>query len=169
MHPETPKEGVLLTEEFPDLDIKKMLESLNKLATPFGIKFNPFDKMPNTQLALIASEFARDNDKYDEFHSEIFRAIFTQGQDIGQIKTVLTCAEKVGLDNTALKAALQNKTYIERLKKAKELGEKYQVAGLPTFIINDHQKIVGVHTYEAFVKAVEMAKSYGEVEEDYNL
>lgn len=155
LYPETPKEGVLVTEEFPDLDMGKMLEGLNKVAVPYGIKFNPFKKMPNTKLALAASEFARDNGKFEQFNGEMFKAIFTENQDIGLLETILSCAKKSGLDSAALEKVLKEETYLPKLEQGRELGEKHKVAGLPTFIINKHDRIVGIQTYEAFVEAIE--------------
>lgn len=155
LHPETPKEGVLVTEEFPDLDMENMLTGLNATGAPFGIRFNPFEKMPNTQLALAASEFARDNGKFEEFNGEIFKAIFVDGLDIGQLETVLSCAKNVGLEPTTLEKVLKEEKYLSRLDEGRRSGKKYKIAGLPTFIINEDQKIVGIQPYESFVQALE--------------
>lgn len=155
LHPETPKEGVLLAEEFPDIDMEKMLKELNQAADPYNIKFNPFEKIPNTKMALEASEFARDNGKLNEFQDEIYKALFTENKDIGQLKVVLSCGEKIGLNTNNLAQALEEERYLSRLKEGRELGKKYKVAGIPTFIIAEKEKIVGSQTYQAFVDILE--------------
>ena len=155
LHPETPEEGILIKEEFPDLDMGKMLEELNQAAEPFNIKFNPFEKMPNTKLALQASEFARDNGKLDEFQEQMYKALFTDDKDISILKEVLACGEKVGLDSEKLAKALDEESYLSRIKTGRELGEKNKVGGIPTFFINEQEKIVGSHTYQSFVDILE--------------
>lgn len=154
LHPETPKDGILISEELPDLDMDKMLKDLNKAAAPYNLKFNSFEKIPNTKMALEASEFARDNGKLNEFQDEVYKALFTDGRDIGQLETILSCGEKVGLDTSKLKQALEEEVFSLRLKQGRELGKKYKVAGIPTFIINEEVKIVGSQTYETFIDAL---------------
>lgn len=155
LHPETPAQGVLLEEEFPDMDIDEMLNELNKAGADYNIKFNPFDKMPNTTMALQASEFARDHGKLDEFQEEIYRALFTDNKDIGQLDIVLDCAKKVGLNAHQLVEDLKEETYLPRIKAGRKLGDENKVAGIPTFFINEQEKMVGSHTYQAFVDVLE--------------
>lgn len=137
--------------------MEHMIAGLNKAGAAYGVQFNPFEVMPNTRLALAASEFARDNGKYDRFSDVLFKALFLEGQNIGQLQTVLACARKVGLDEKSLTQALTEEKYIPRLHKARELGKKYDVAGLPTFIINNNKKIVGAQPYQTFVHAIQQA------------
>ncbi|MGI6226600.1 MAG: DsbA family oxidoreductase [Peptococcales bacterium] len=155
LHPDTPKEGVLVAEQFPELDMKKMLKELNQAAAPYNIKFNPFEKMPNTKLALAASEFARDNGKLNEFQEKVYYALFTEDKDIGQLHVILSCGEKVGLNPEKLMQALNEGRYLSRLKEGRELGKKYKVAGIPTFIIAEQGKIVGAQAYQSFVDIIE--------------
>ena len=57
--------------------------------------------------------------------------------------------------NTNLAQALEEERYLSRLKEGRELGKKYKVAGIPTFIIAEKEKIVGSQTYQAFVDILE--------------
>lgn len=155
LHPETPQQGALVSDEFPDLDMEKMLAGLNNAGAPYGVNFNPFEIMPNTRLALAASEFAKGKGKFNQFHNEVFKALFTEGKDIGQLPIILSCAQKAGLDTDALEQILMEEKYVPRLHQAKELGKKYNVAGLPTFIIDGNKKIVGAQPYQTFVRAIE--------------
>ncbi len=155
LHPETPPEGIKLADAYPDLDVPKMIAGLNEAGAPYGIKFAKMELISNTRLALEASEFARDQGKYNELHKLLFEAYFVHGQDLGQMQTVLDAAKKAGLDIAALEKCLKEQVYTPRLAAAREKGQKYQIAGLPTFIINEQKKFVGIKPYQTFTAAIE--------------
>lgn len=155
LHPETPKEGRLTKEAFPDLDMEKMLDNLNLAGELYGVQFKKMEVISNTRLALEASEFAREHGKFDEFHTEVFKSYFAEGNDIGKIDTVLSCAKAVGLDTQQLEQALRQQKYSAIIDNARELGAKNNVAGLPTFVFDNGKKVVGAQRYETFVRAIE--------------
>lgn len=154
LDPEVPAEGVLVSTEFPKLNMQKMIGDLNKEGAPYGIKFNPFERIPNTRLALIASEIAREMGRYEPFHQQVFEAIFVEGRDIGRLDTILACAKSVGLDPAVLEQRLPDESYALRLEQGRELAKKHKVAGLPAFIIGEQHKLVGIKPYQVFVGAL---------------
>ncbi|MDY6835165.1 MAG: hypothetical protein SVY53_10245, partial [Chloroflexota bacterium] len=85
IHPETPREGISISTLFPPEALDAMLQKLRNMGTPFGITFSQMSLLPNSRMAIEASEFARDNDRFDEFHEEVFRSFFAHGRDIGDI------------------------------------------------------------------------------------
>lgn len=156
LYPDRPKEGVVMQEELPGVDLDEMVWELNQASEGLGIKFSPFDRMSNTRLALEASEFARDNGKLDEFQELLYKALFTDNKDIGQLDLILSYAKDVGLNPDELKRALDEGVYAPHVQAGRELGEKHKIELIPTFIINDDQgTIVGSHTYGSFVAALE--------------
>lgn len=138
-------------------EMEQMLAGLNRDSEGLGIKFNPFDKMPNTRLALQASEFARDHGKLNEFQELLYKALFTENKDIGQLDLILSYAQEVGLNLDELRKALEEEIYMPRLQEGRELGEKLKIELIPTFIVNDKELIVGSHSYKSFVVALENA------------
>lgn len=154
LHPETPPQGVNLSSLFPGFNPEVMAERLRRAGAHYGIGFNKIERLSNSRLSLEASEFARDRGSYEDLHSRIFEAYFLEGRDIGSLETILEISGAAGLDTGALKEALHKGIYRERLQEYRELGLRYKVAGLPTFIINGEEKIVGAREYEAFARAV---------------
>lgn len=154
LRPETPPGGIDLKQLSPGFNIESALNGLNKSGAPYGVSFKKIGRIANSRLALEASEYARDAGKYDELHTLYFEAYFREGKDIGDLQTVLDIAAGAGLDVEGLKEALEKKVYSPRLDRAREMGAGYQVAGLPTFIINGKHKIVGARPYDNFVKAI---------------
>ncbi|MGI6678610.1 MAG: DsbA family oxidoreductase [Dehalobacterium sp.] len=154
LRPESPKEGVSLQSQFPNFDVEKMKKSLNLAGKPYDIVFNRIDRISNTKLALAATEFAREEGKLWEFQDLVYQSYFGQGEDIGQIKIILSCAEKVGLDVPRLEEGLKEEKYVNILKESRKLGEKYLINGIPTFIFENGKVIFGAEPYETFIKVI---------------
>jgi predicted DsbA family dithiol-disulfide isomerase len=150
IHPETPPEGVLLSVRLPGIDWDGMYQNLRRSGAPYGIAFGDVKLLSNSRLSLEAGEFARDQGRFDDFHEEIFRAYFTGVQDIGRMDVILDVARSSGLDAEALRAALTQGLYRERLQAAQQESERYGVTGVPAFIIEEHYKIVGAQPLEVF-------------------
>lgn len=150
LHPETPEEGVLLAERFPDYDLDALFYELRVKGARYGCEFGDVTLLSNSRKALEASEFARDHGKHDAFHAAAFRAYFSEARDIGRIPVILDIAAKVCLDTDELLKALTENRYKEHLKKGHEEGALYNVSVLPTFVFNGKEKIVGLRSIEAF-------------------
>jgi predicted DsbA family dithiol-disulfide isomerase len=154
LHPETPEEGILLAERFPDYDLDALFEELRVKGTAYGYEFGDVTLLSNSRKALEASEFARDHGKYDVFHAAVFRAYFTETWDIGQIPAILDIAGQVGLDTDELLETLTEHRYENRLKKGREEGDFNNVKVLPTFVFNGREKIVGLRSIDVFRKMI---------------
>ncbi|MGC8660408.1 MAG: DsbA family oxidoreductase [Desulfomonilaceae bacterium] len=155
LRPWTPKEGIPYSVLFPNMDMKQRYSDLNKSGEPFGIRFGERTFLSNSGPALQAGEYARDNGKYDLFHEEIFRAYFTDVLDIGAPEILLSIAGKVGLDTEELQRCLDDGRYQARLEDGMNQATKYGITAVPTFIINETQRIVGVPTLESFREQLE--------------
>lgn len=131
-----------------------MITNLNETGKPFGIVFNKMEIISNTKLALEASEFAREQGKYEIFHDSVFKAYFEAGNDIGKLDTVLSCAEQSGLNVKKLEQALLRQEYAKIIDKSRELGLQQNIVGLPTFIFNNEKRIVGTKSYDTFVQII---------------
>jgi predicted DsbA family dithiol-disulfide isomerase len=150
LHPETPEEGIPLTERFPDYDFDALFEELRIKGGRYGCEFGNVTQLSNSRKALEAVEFARDYGKHDVFHAGVFRAYFGQGRDIGQIPVILEVAAQAGLDTDKLLDALAGRRYEDRLKKGRADGDLYNVKALPTFVFNETERVVGVRSIETF-------------------
>jgi predicted DsbA family dithiol-disulfide isomerase len=150
IHPETPPEGMLLSVRLPGIDWDGMYQNLRRSGAQYGISFGDVKLLSNSRLSLEAGEYARDHGRFDEYHEEIFRAYFTEVQDIGRMDVILDAARSAGLDAEALQSALKKGFYRDRLQAAQQESERYGVTGVPAFIIEDQYKIVGAQPMEVF-------------------
>lgn len=154
IHPETPAEGVLLSERFKGMRVEGMYDNLRQAGEPYGIKFGNLQLLSNSRKSLEASEFARDHGKFHEFHEAVFHAYFTEARDIGDVQVLLDVAKQVGLETAELQAALEDGRYLPRLEQASQEAYQYGINGTPTFIINDKYKVYGAQPFEVFRNAL---------------
>ena len=135
---------------FPGVDIKERYASLNKMGESFGYRFGDRTFLSNSKPALEASEYARDNGKYDSFHEQLFRAYFTDLLDIGDTKILLNLAREVGLNPQELKRSLDEGLYRNRIEESMKEAARYGITAVPTFIIDEVHKIVGAQPLGSF-------------------
>ncbi|MDD5171294.1 MAG: DsbA family protein [Syntrophales bacterium] len=150
LHPETPPEGILLSERFRGRDVSKMYDHLRQRGKEFGIVFVDRTLLSNSRLALEASEYARDMGKHEKFNDHMFHAYFTEALNIGEVETLSIIADRCGLDTAGLMNALKDHTFKPRLDEAKKEGRRINLTGVPTFIINEKYKVIGAQPVEAF-------------------
>jgi len=127
-----------------------MYDPLRQRGEEFGIVFGNRTLLSNSRLALEASEYARDMGKFESFHETIFRYYFTEAYDIGSIDVIKSVAIEIGLNTDDTMKAISEKRYRSVLDEARKEGEKINLTGVPTFIINGKYKIVGAQPLYVF-------------------
>jgi predicted DsbA family dithiol-disulfide isomerase len=158
LHPETPPLGMLLSERFKGYDLSSFYDQLRKRGKEVGVVFGNHTILSNSRLALMASEYARDQGRYDSFHENMFHAYFTEGLDIGKIDVIAAVAKKSGLDEKEMLKTVRDGLYESRLNEARQEGESLGLTGIPLFIIENKYKIVGAQPIETFRKLLDKIK-----------
>jgi len=127
---------------------------LRKMAEGCGLKMVFTGRIPNSRLALEATEYAYAQGRGDEFHRAVFDKLYGEGRDIGSWEVLRAAASDTGLDATELEKAITGGEYTavlgRKLAKAAELGIK----AVPTYVINGSHRIVGAHPYAVFEEAI---------------
>lgn len=157
IHPETPPEGQTLMEMGLDHHyIEMVIENVTALASEINIILKPPKIIANSKMALRLCEYARDNGKFDEYHTEVFKAYWEDGLNIGDMEVLLDIIDRIGLDYKKAKDFLKKPKVSERIDRfileAKALG----VDSVPTFIIGNI-KIEGAQPYKLIKKAMNNA------------
>jgi predicted DsbA family dithiol-disulfide isomerase len=110
---------------------------------------------PNSHYALQASEFAYDHGQHSEaFHRALFKANFTDFENIGEIDVLARIASEHEMDGEQLRQALTNGDYRETVDEQIEWARQVGVTGVPTFIFDYKYAIVGAQEYEAFERVL---------------
>lgn len=105
----------------------------------------------NAQKAAEAALFAHANGKFWELHEKMFA-----NQQALAIENLMAYAKEVGLDENALKAALDSDQYKAAVEADVKAGQGAGISGTPSFVING-KLLVGAQPVDAFKKAIDEA------------
>ncbi len=130
---------------------RQYYERLREQARQEGIPMVVPERLYNTHLAHEAELFAEAAGKGWELHRALYRAYWTEGQDIGDRDVLCRLAEACGLDADALERALTEGTYREAVDRRQAWGRRQGIAGVPTFIFGHGLfALVGAQEYQVF-------------------
>lgn len=113
--------------------------------------------LPDSEKAFEASECARDQGKFWEFHEKVFDALFKQHKDIGSVEVLKGIATDVGMDVEKFEKCLNGGSKREIIKQNYREGLVKGIPGVPTFIIKNHAVIVGAEPYSLFKEEINRA------------
>jgi 2-hydroxychromene-2-carboxylate isomerase len=96
------------------------------------------DPWPSSSLAAMrVAVHARRAGREREFVAAAFRAAFVEGQDLGELRHVLTAAEAAGLDPGEAEAAVGDTSVKRELRDQTDAAHARGVFGVPTVAVGD--------------------------------
>jgi predicted DsbA family dithiol-disulfide isomerase len=150
IHPDTPPEGLPLSTMLPHVNAESMSRRLNSMGGPFGITFQKIAHIANSRLALEAGEFAKEHDRFDQYHRAVFAAYFSRAEDIGNVEILKRAGQDAGLDAGSLEQALRTGKYRPALENMRREAARLGVNAAPTFILEEKGRIVGAQSLDVF-------------------
>lgn len=109
---------------------------------------------PNTRLAFEASEFAKDEGLFEDFHNACYKAMWEEGLNLGDISVLETLGKRVGLDTDMMRARLEKGYYTIRTKAQYEEAIDLGINGIPSFIMGRYL-FSGAQPYDVFRQVAE--------------
>lgn len=108
----------------------------------------------NTFDAHRLSHLAAEHNLQNEAEERLFRAHFTEGENIDDAETLAKLGSDIGLPETDIRSMLESDRYADRVKedisRARELG----VQGVPFFLINEEYAVSGAQSIDLFLAAL---------------
>lgn len=141
---------MLLTESLPHINWPELYARLREMGAPYHKIFNDVRELPNSHEALQAGEYALEHGGFEQFNEAVFKAYFTDLQDIGARAVILDLATQCGLDAEDVGRALAENRYGARLRAVTEEARSRGISSAPTFIINHQYIIVGMQSIGQF-------------------
>jgi protein-disulfide isomerase len=117
----------------------------------------PLEQHRHAEAAAEAAEFAADAGKFWEMHDTLYEHQRALGEH-----HLLDYARGLGLDATALEAALRGGTYAAIVHEQKEGGEESGIPGTPAFFLNG-VLFEDERTEESLAHAIDWLLEYGRV------
>jgi predicted DsbA family dithiol-disulfide isomerase len=132
----------------------QIIGHVTRIAADAGIEFR-MDRAirANTMLAHRALHFT-----LTEFGStaqarlkeELLCAYFTNGENVGDLDVVVSCAERAGLDIDPLRAWLESDSGVAEVAADIEAAQMRDITGVPAFVLDDRFLIPGAQEVDVF-------------------
>jgi predicted DsbA family dithiol-disulfide isomerase len=124
-----------------------------------GLVFAPEKSLrtPNTLDAHRLIWLAEKEGVQDAVVEALFRAYFTEGEDIGDTPTLLDVVASAGLNRARAEAMLNSDEGLATIREEDEQARTVGVQGVPFFIINNSVALSGAREPSAFLEAFEIA------------
>lgn len=155
LHPETPQEGRTLMDLFSsgpeEIQIKNM--RMHGLMEADGLPFKDRSHTYNSRLAQEVGTWADTQPGGEKIHDKFYEAYFVDRRNIGDVDVILDVVKSVGLDETAAKAVIDDRSFKDAVDSDWAKSNSYGVTGVPTFV-SEGQGVVGAQPYEALVEFV---------------
>lgn len=130
---------------------------LKRLAEEGKIKFVyrdfPLSGHPNAQKAAEASECAKDQGKFWEYHDILFA-----NQDALTVPSLKQYASQIGLNTNEFNECLDSNEKAAEVQKDMQDGQNAGVSGTPSFFVNGRE-ISGSQPYKVFEQAINAASA----------
>ena len=150
---------------FPVEQVKGMLQNVTNTAKQAGLDFHLEQSViVNSFNAHRLIQFAKTKGLGDEAEERFFKAYFTEGKDMADLKTLTTLGKEIGLDEKELQAAFTDNQYAEKVNHDTNEARAIGVTGVPFFVFNRKYAVSGAQPPQAFVQALE--KSFGEWQQE---
>ena len=170
LDPNVPPEGVpyrdYMTAKFgeagPDSRWTAMRHHLETAGPQMGITFNfkTISLRPNTLNAHRLMRWAQGQGKAKAMADALFKAIFTDNDDIGATETLAEIAGKIGLDSALVRDLLTSDKDVAAVQNEILHFRSLGVSGVPTFIYNGQFVVQGAQPVEAHLKALAEAAKH---------
>ena len=82
-------------------------------------------------------------------------AYYLEGQDIGDLDTLVALGAELGFDATETRAALTAGTYAEAVRYDEYQAQQINVRGVPFFVFEDKYAVSGAQPTELFSEVLE--------------
>ena len=129
-----------------------------QVANAEGLDYSARTHWYNSLPAHEAALWADANADGEAFRRAVYRAYFVDGLNIGSAEVLAELASGLGFNAEALRTALADKTYADKVQEQFEFARQVGVTGVPTYVAGRYS-MVGAQPYQIFEKLIETAES----------
>jgi predicted DsbA family dithiol-disulfide isomerase len=147
---------------------KQVTNQVAEMAAQVGLDFN-FDRavVANSFNAHRFSHLAKQHNLGDAAEEQLFRAYFTDGENIDDIDTLVNLGKNIGLNETEVRDTLNNKeAYATEVHQDIFEAETLGIRGVPFFVVNDKYAVSGAQATDVFLNTLNTAYQEWEQQND---
>lgn len=139
LHPDTPQDGMLLSDLFRGANIDAMHQRLYALMDELGLEHRDRERLFNTRKAQELALWAATQPEGEKLIGELFRAYFVHNRNLADETVLLDVVAQAGLAPEEARHVLANKTFAADVDAAWKRARTYQINGVPAFIGGGYQ------------------------------
>ncbi|MCC2547272.1 DsbA family oxidoreductase [Hymenobacter sp. BT175] len=130
---------------------RQMNDHMAQVAREVGLQYD-FDRVvpTNTFLGHQLIHLAAEHGLQGAAKERLFAAYYTEGQNLGDLETLVRLGAEIGLDEAETRTALSNGTYAEAVRHDEYQARQINVRGVPFFVFNDKYAVSGAQPSELF-------------------
>lgn len=134
---------------------QKMLDHMTGMAAGEGLDFHFGTlKLTNTFQGHQVIHLAAEHGLQDAMKERLLKAYLSEGENLGDVDTLVRLAEDVGLSGAKVRAALEQQTYAQAVRNDEARARAYGISGVPFFVLNDKYGVSGAQSPEVFLSAL---------------
>ncbi len=158
---ESHTEYLVKRKGMPAEQVQGMLANVTEMAKKVGLDYH-LEKsvVVNSQKAHQLIQFAKSKKLGNEAEERLFKAFFTEGKNIADTETLVQLGKDFGLDESEIKANLENEKFKYEIAQDIQEAQKIGVTGVPFFVFDRKYAISGAQPTEAFLET--LTKSFNE-------
>jgi predicted DsbA family dithiol-disulfide isomerase len=161
LNPDTPPEGEpylpFLEHKFGGkAPVDALFERVRQAGREYGLDF-AFEKISrraNTLQAHRLLYWAQLQGNADALAERLFVAQFQRGEPVGELATLVNIALECGYPATQVAAYLRSNEDAETVRENEQIIRQMGIRMVPTFILNNHQVIVGAEDPAVLAEAI---------------
>jgi predicted DsbA family dithiol-disulfide isomerase len=155
LHPETPEEGMELSELFAgrEGEIKAMQARLSQLAAAEGLPLAERSRTCNSRHAQELGKWAESRGRGDQFRRAVYRAYFVDGINIALVDELVGIAESVGLPVDEARDVLETRSFATAVDADWQRAGELQITAVPTHLCRG-KRLAGFSSYDDFVHLI---------------
>jgi predicted DsbA family dithiol-disulfide isomerase len=154
LHPDTPPEGTPREPADSAARRERLQAWIRDMAPEQYSRIRIPEKRHYSFLAFEALEFADHRGLAFPFKTAVYDLMWTEEGDIGDTATLMTAAERVGLDPAELKVALNEHDYAENALRSVAQARRIGIMNTPTIFLGT-TRINGWTYYEVMQSVME--------------
>jgi predicted DsbA family dithiol-disulfide isomerase len=141
---------------FSEAQARQMGNQMTQMAAELGLEYD-FDKAvpANTFMGHQLLHLATKHGVNGEAKERLFRAYYTEGQDLNSLDVLVQLATEVGLDATEARTALEAGTYANEVRYDEYQAQQIGVRGVPYFVFEDKYAVSGAQPAELFSEVLD--------------
>lgn len=163
LNPDMPAEGQNLTEHIMQkygATPEQSAENRNKMKTlgeSLGIEFNFSDdsRIVNSFAAHQLLDFALGQGRQHPLKLALFKAHFTDGQDVSDRETLLDVAAAVGLDRAAAAKVLESGALAPSVREKQKFWTSRGISGVPSMVFGSKYLVTGAQGAANFAQLLQ--------------